>query len=252
MEQIDRAPKQFVEFGFKSGIAQRGDQCVNRFGGELTRLIDGFPDEAAATVAEQFHDLVRRKGQMVKRVLSEAIVDASDDLADGALPETCLLRLHVGSGETSTAERVSSPARSESKTPAIALSSPLDADTPILDPLPLEIELSDESEKARVIGVTDLNGQIVKLIRVLKKQYDEDLQQQRSREQHRYIHPLDLANAFNLNDVEYVRRLVKRARDAVNDSLAAFLITPIETEPLIENRRGRGYRLNPGIRFVTT
>ncbi|GAA6176391.1 hypothetical protein NBRC116593_23100 [Sulfitobacter pacificus] len=29
MEQIDRAPKQFVKFGFKSGIAQRGDQCVD-------------------------------------------------------------------------------------------------------------------------------------------------------------------------------------------------------------------------------
>ncbi len=41
MEQVDGAPKQFVEFGFKSGIAQRGDQGVDDIcdgGGDLVAL----------------------------------------------------------------------------------------------------------------------------------------------------------------------------------------------------------------------
>lgn len=229
-------------------------ELIGRFGGELTRLTEGFPDRPASDIADRFHNLFQRQGKAVRNVLGQAIAEASHELAAGSLPETCLLRLHVGWPSPSAAEPL--PPEPETITP-LSEPTPQTAPEPHTfsrpsgSPLPLQIELSTNPNKARILDVTDVSGRTVALIRALKAQHDEDLEGGLRREAHAYVHPLELSDMLGLEDPEHVRQLVKRARGTVRSSLEAIGIPLGHDEPLIERQRTLGYRLNPEVRFVS-
>nr|WP_281391399.1 7-cyano-7-deazaguanine synthase [Mesorhizobium sangaii] len=68
---------------------------LERFGSEIGRIIEGFPDQPSRQTALNIMELQRRHGQAVQETLAWGVKNYSAELIAGALPATSLLRMFL-------------------------------------------------------------------------------------------------------------------------------------------------------------
>lgn len=216
-------------------LADISDQAfLAEHAGELTRVVEGFPEEPADAIAQHSMSLLRRQGRTVQRVLEEAVADDKSALVRGELPEASLLRLHLAGGKWADTPRPPAPA---SSSPAPASGTPV---------LPLRVMLGARPGEGRIAGVTDLTARGTALVRALRTQRDASVKE--GRRPDRYIRREVLEADLNLDEVA-IRQSIKRTRDAVSEVLTALGETGPFDRVLIETGSGGGYRLNPSVRI---
>lgn len=114
---------------------------------------------------------------------------------------------------------------------------------------PLQLVLDDMAEKIVVRMFTEFSGEDLRLLRVLRREAKEDLVNELAPVDYKFVSSDQLAEELGIEEAT-VRKRVSKCRS----KFAKHYLERCGKEPsqdvLIETRHGRGYRLNPWVRFV--
>lgn len=225
----------------------------SRFGSEMPRLVDGYPDRTEVDVVNDIIALHQRHSESAASALKIAIENASADLAGGRVAETSLLRMIIGRRDADAAAAVSQlrdhePPRMVADEPSGRTAARPDADPP----WPAQINVVSETGEARVdlLGLLSLKGPGARLVIALRARHAEDSAAARPRATWGYVDQDELLDGMGLTDAEHLRQIVRRVRGAVSEALTAMEIAWNGKFPLIQNKPRSGYRLDPDARFV--
>lgn len=219
---------------------------MDRFGAELIDLAAGFPERVSREVVADALALHRRHGQAVQGVLQSSLAARAPALLQRQLPATSLLRMIV-------AERAGAAILPDLRQrPPLPTAEPepvaeADAATPSIFPLRVSLAIAHEARPiVTVHGLGSVEGAPAKVVGRLKPQHDEDLAEGLAPEDHRFV----LSATLSAASKEAAAQNVKRCRDLLAEYFEAIEGHPPPKPLLIENRRQKGYRLDPHCRFV--
>lgn len=216
---------------------------------ELTRIVSGYPETPAIDVARRVHDLHQRQGNIVIAVLEHAVETTAQMLVRHSLPETSLLRLILG--------RQPDLARPMQPTAAVDHSlhrpAPPASESnaaPALFPLQVAFYMDGKDHVIAVKNLGIVRGRPASVAHVLRDTYEADRAQGLSRERHSFV-PIGLINLPDRTSTDaLIRQLIKRCRSELGDFYRAVEGCPPLKPLLIENRRQKGYRLDPDCRII--
>lgn len=254
--EIDRIMA-FDYTGHAAALARLTDgEILAKFGGELARVLEGFPEDPIDGIGASCLALVRRHGSAVEGVLQTAIRAESHLIARRALPPDSLLGVWLlnsaaSPGGVVAVEALPAVIDRSSVKPSPAMASEERARrSPPTARSSLELVIDDGTREARVLDVTTLKGRGFELLRSLAEMRRGDRDVGLRFEDYRFAGARELAEELGLPDAEYLRRIVKRARDDVADCLGAFSEAPSDDVLIETGDRHRGYRLNPNVNLV--
>jgi hypothetical protein len=217
---------------------------VGRFGGHIARAAGSFANLTADEVMQKAVSLHQRHGQAVRSVLEMGFKTYAGALADGSLPDSCLLRMVGDSG---------------SRLADAATRDPVETDSPRRLPgdnrdfvSTSEIRLAlDRVERQVVIGgIEPIGGRgAFALAAELVGAYEKDRSEGLAPENYHYLRSLHLTKVLSTTE-HGLRRRVLRFRRRVADSFARRFGLPLAGDAVIQNRPWKGYRLNPMIRVL--
>src|SRR5262249_50419974 len=75
-------------------------EFATRFAGELAWLGSGFTGQVPDETMRCAINLFRRHGEVIRTIFRQTARDRSDELIDGSLPDSCLLRMVINSPTT--------------------------------------------------------------------------------------------------------------------------------------------------------
>lgn len=213
-----------------------------QFGSEISLLMQGFPDWPLGETFRRLVGLHRRQSGIVIGVLTKEISANAAELAQGQLPASSLLVLHMGSG---TSDLGTLPIE-DIAPPEIEAFENLDqevASEQDRDGLPnLEFRFDKGRPWVAIRGLCDLSGTAAIVTHLLRKPFDEDRIAGLEPDAHRYSHVTGLPGC-TMSKVN-VRAALSRCRKKVDQ---AFLLQRQTKAPkgfLIESRTGHGHRLS--------
>ena len=216
---------------------------VGRFGGHLARAANAVHGMTADQVVRSAIDLHRRHGAAVVGVLEHAIQAAALELAEGTLPDSCLLRMAAGGVDSSRRPLVRDRTEVAPTDPRFGIAEP---------PVTAEICLAVDQERKQVLvrGIPALKGPAAfALLGHLARQYEQDRNQGRAPENHAFIESGDLCGRLNTDD-DALRSRVLRVRRKIAQAFDSHAGLPLRNNAVIESRSWKGYRLNPSVRVV--
>lgn len=115
-----------------------------------------------------------------------------------------------------------------------------------------QIRFAIDDERREVLfeqGIC-LKNNSYRLVAELAKEFREDMHACRTQEEYRFVAVGDLADRLGKNADEDVRQQVRRVRRALDNEFRGTLGRLLGIDDIIENRQGRGYRLNPGLLLI--
>lgn len=223
----------------------------SRFAGETSRVVDCFPGLNPDEVGRRILDLHQRHSDAVGRVLEAAVTAHKTALVNHTLPATSLLVMSVSQGTVTYAPddgRQQGPFEEWIVQTESAEGAP--AEKAAAHEL-LQIAINAATGLVVVRDLVQLDAADSKLIRELRVLYDEDLSARRIPENHQYIHPETLAKQLDGIEPATLRRRISRCRKAVRTAYKKKMGRELPKDALIQNKPWKGYRLNPGVRFVS-
>ena len=212
---------------------------VGRFGGHVVRASAGFPDLPADQVMQNAISLHQRHGQAVLSGLEAGFKTHARALAEGSLPETCLLRIvgNEGGGVPSAAIRDPSEMDISRRTGH--------DEYDLLGTSEIRLALNQEAREVVIGGIEPIKGPAsYDLAALLVEAYEEDRSKGCAPENYRYVSSSALSKKLNVSDFG-LRRRVERFRKTVANSYERRLGLPISGDAVIQSRRWQGYRVNP-------
>lgn len=223
------------------------EKLMSEVGPELSRIAGGHPGRSTADVVRQTLDMHQRQAESIKGVLARLYRQQADALAGARLPATSLLVLYAGQAGQSA---LSEPA------PIRAASLPIEDAEVLADllpdpaaPLRVAFLREDDQDVVAVEGYCRLTGQVARIPVMLLP----DLLQGRADDLAVDVYPWTkagrLADAIGLSK-DAVRQNVMRLRKQISESYAAIHGVAPGSDPLVQTRRSRGYRLDPDIYFL--
>jgi hypothetical protein len=217
-----------------------------RYGGEISRAaryLPGSADENGRAIV----GLLQCHGRSVSAVLEAGLHQHAQDVSRLRLPLHCLLRLVFGPDASPPA--LETPPGPESARPAST--GPPKARPSASGPSTITaIAIDATHSRVLVEGLQPLRGpRTCALLAKLARQYREDQASGMRRENHRFIKPDKLAESLGVEDAT-LRRQVSRIRAELSGMFLEKYEMPLSQQALIQNRPGRGYRLNPGVQVV--
>lgn len=232
-----------------AGIDDRA--FLSTFGQELMRIASGYPDQRRADLMRRILDLHRRHGGLVVGVLETAIRENADRLARHELPESALVRLHLADG-AAAAPVIPVDPRGTAPPKQLPMETPVDA--PDLVPRqdrPLEVTfwVEDGRHVISVLGLGRVAGAPARTAHELRPEFDEDREAGLPRSEHRYVATGTLATRLATSK-DAVAQHVGRCRKELAQFHGLVFGSPPPRHLLIENKPGRGYRLDPDIRIL--
>ncbi|GLS81042.1 7-cyano-7-deazaguanine synthase [Paracoccus marinus] len=233
-----------------AGIDDRA--FMSTFGQELMRIAGGYPDQRRADLMRRILDLHRRHGGLVVAVLERAIRDNADRLARHELPDSALVRLHVADAAAVSPVLPADPRATPQRRQPPAQTS---GDAPDLVPdqdRPLEVTFGIENGRhvISVLGLGRVEGAPARTAHELRSEFDEDRQAGLPRAEHRYVQTGALATRLETSK-DAVAQHVGRCRKELAQYHQLVFGSPPPRHLLIENKPGRGYRLDPDIRILS-
>ncbi|MEX2519632.1 MAG: hypothetical protein WD969_09915 [Paracoccaceae bacterium] len=219
-----------------------------RFGGDVARIAQGYPEMAGGEVLRRCLDLQVRHGRAVRRVLEGAAAAHAPGLVGGALPSTSLLRVFMADA---------------TRDPAIVAITPGGADQIVAADearWPDEDEAHDGRLVVRLIGegrqrrievknLGTVDGAPAGPAFALRHQFAADRLDDRPPDDHRYV-PAGHMTPEAGSSKSAVTQNVKRCRKELAENYQTLVGRPPERALLIQNKKGSGYRLDPCIKLV--
>jgi 7-cyano-7-deazaguanine synthase in queuosine biosynthesis len=217
---------------------------AERFGAELARICDGFPERPSWQVTRDVVALQRRHGQNARAGMQAALCAHAAAVVAKTLPSTSLLRMFISdSGAMELATMSSDTDASQLR------ELPLDEDLRSIFPLKVTLEETGKRLRLTVRGLGSIEGAPVTAVKGLKPYHAEDVTAGLGPHEHRYVPAGGLAAAMSTSKQDTVQR-VRRCRRDLAEQYEAVEGVPPPTPLLIENRKQKGYRLDPNARFL--
>jgi 7-cyano-7-deazaguanine synthase in queuosine biosynthesis len=235
-ESFVRHAREFV------GLTEAG--FINRFGGHVARAAGCFADLTADGVMQKAVLLHQRYGQAVRSVLEMGFKTHARALADGSLPDSCLLRLIGDSGSRVADSATRDPTETDS-------SRRLPGDgRDFLRTSEIRLALDRVKRQVVIGGIEPIGGPgAFALAAELVDAYEKDRSEGLAPENYQYLRSLHLTKVLSITE-QGLRRRVMRFRKGVADSFARHFGLPLAGDAVIQNRHWKGYRLNPTIRVL--
>lgn len=214
-------------------IAKMSEYAFQTAYGQIFRALrhlPGSPDDGARAI----YDLHRRHADAVNAVITRGIAELAPRLADLSLPETCLASLIIAPvarqpvvAEADGAE--AQPSRQPCGEPARS---------------PIVFAIDDEERTIVFTCGTRIIGSASELIYMLAVRYREDLTNRKPKEKYQYIPTARLVDQLGIDDPT-LRQQVYRCRAWLSRNLKATLGRIPGPNEVIDNKKWKGYRLNP-------
>lgn len=238
-----------LEWTRHAGRMARTDESglMDRFGLEIARIAEGFPALPMREVIARSVRMHRAHGETVMTVVASSMLER---LGVGQpVPSSSLLGLYAVGGvpdeDPAVAER-------SGDTAMLPHDAGTDARDVIPDPdAPLTVAFyRDESGIAclKVEGLCDIRRDPAEVAHKLKPAFDADRAEGKAPEDHRFVATNEL---WADRGKASIRQNVKRCRQELADAYGTLHGRKPGRHLLIENRRTKGYRLDPAIRLVT-
>ena len=216
------------------------------FGVELSRALADMPGRREDNL-QQLFELHRRFGSQVTEVLADAFRRHARELAEGKLPDHCLMRLAAapddmpGQVEQATVE---GPAFSpEIGQPRISADSLFKRES-------VKLALDHQNELVVIEGLEPFSGdQMFPLFRYLVDLRDADVAQKRRDESYGFIATDELTEKLQCEE-DGLRALIYRTRQRICEAAEQAGAPALSRSDIIENKRSSGYRLNPTVRVI--
>ena len=223
---------------------------MESFGHEASRIFRGHPDLPRRTTLDLTLKMHQRHSRTVRNVLEAVLRERAAELVAQRLPATCLVLLHLGSGDGSVngvpkylTEQVSRETISEvdevDEVPEagarLRVAFFMDGERPVVD----------------VIGLTTVAGPHARVPHALKPAFEEDRHNGVAPEDHRYALGTSVPGLAGMNK-RAIRKSVERCRKLLAEEYERLHGEPPPQYLLIQNRPSRGYRLDPHIVDVST
>jgi 7-cyano-7-deazaguanine synthase in queuosine biosynthesis len=205
--------------------------------GEVFRALPYLGPDTAASAA-RVHDLHRRHGAAVTRVVDEALTRHATMAAMEALPDSCLLSL-VRAPLTRVPPLVDPPAETD-PSPA------LQAETSTRPELERPIRLAIDAAGKRVVfacGV-ELRGRSYDLFAELEREFRKDQAENRDPASYRLVPWQELGRRLDLGEPA-VRKGLTRLRSTIAEQFKTRLDVDLGEDEVVQNEVWQGYRLNP-------
>lgn len=218
---------------------------MTRFGSELLAIARGHPELGVDEVIERTTSMQRRHGEEVRKALARAYGMHAGALARGDFPPTSLLAmLPVGAAPAAASSRpmptVSpAPDTEESSTPPPRFGAALE----------VRLMRDGGTPGVEVTRLGAASGAHFQVVEELHPEHREDLRRRRAAADYRYLPVGELARRIGASK-SAIAVHVKRCRDDLAELFEAVFGAPPEDPLLIQNRRQKGYRLDPDARFV--
>lgn len=219
----------------------------SRFGVELSRIADGYPEIPREECLMKIFDLHQRQASIVVGVLAKEVLKNAQALVRGELPASCLLVLHVGQGTTlGDFEPVSPPVRLQQNA-----EDPTQTDEPAVDPdSPVTLVFSHQGGRPVVglSGICDLTGPAARITHLLRVPYEEDKQAGVAPEDHRYVHIARLPGVQMQKS--NVRTILTRGKKRIREAYLELFSREPPPDLVFQNKATLGHRLNPHCKAV--
>jgi 7-cyano-7-deazaguanine synthase in queuosine biosynthesis len=233
-------------------LGDLGEQrFMERFGHEASRIFRGQPDLPRKTALDLTLQMHRRQSNVVRKVLEAVLRQRAPDLVDQRLPATCLVRLHLGSGEEPGEKVPRYALDAEGREPSIEIEAIDEVDEVPEAGAPLRVQFFMQGQRhvVDVIGLTTVVGSRARVPHALRSVYDEDKRNNLRSEDHRYSVGLKLPGMADINK-DTIRTLVARCRRQLAEEYIELHGEPPPAQLLIQTRPSSGYRLDPSIIVV--
>lgn len=221
-------------------------EFLARFGLELTRAIGDMPGDREVNLRQLF-ELHQRHGTSVTEILADAFHRHADELAEGKLPDTCLVRL--AAAPDATPDQVGQAEREELRVPREKGEAPTDTDG-VFNPENMMLALDHEKQQVVIESLDVFSGdQMFPLFACLVDLRDDDMVQKRRDDNYKFMTPETLANKLGFDDAA-LRALIYRTRGRISEAAEKVGAPALSRNDVIEGKRSIGYRLSRAVRVV--
>lgn len=219
------------------------------FGSELSAIITGHPDLLPEHCLQLTLSMQQRHSEAVRSVLTAAIRDFATQITNGDVASSSLLMMHIGSISANPALSLPPDPRSAEERASLPSHIPRKDFRPDTSgPLKVAFIKVGDRHSLSVKGLCDIHGLPAKIAHGLKPMFDEDRRDGCHPDHHRYLRDhrtmgLGLSN-------EAFRKNVQHCRQTLAISYQELFGTQPPKPLLIQNKQGRGYRLDPTIELT--
>ena len=221
-------------------LASMSEQTFLSSFGQVFRVLPylpGSPDENAA----RLHDLHRRHGHIVEKVIDRELAQHATLTKSLSLPETSLLMLIQ-----SSAVRLATVDPAETEPPA---SEQAAADHSRTLERPLVFAIDEKRGKVLFRGGVEIGGAGFELVKALAVEFKEDVTSTRAPDECRFVEAEILAGRLGI-DQQGLRQRITRFRDTIEKRFLVAFDVQLADDDVIQNDPGQGYRLNPYLLLV--
>ena len=219
---------------------------MERFGHEASRIFRGHPDLPRRTALELTLNMHKRHSSAVKAVLKNTLDEKTAELVDRSLPETCLVRLHIGHANEALDQVPQYPSIAGSRVPISDID---EVDEVPEAGSPLCVSFSMDGAR-HVVDMTTVFGPPARVPHALKPAFDEGRRIGIAPADHRYQIGTTLPDLGGMNKTS-IRKAVARCRKQIATEYERLHGEPPPEHLLIQTKRSKGYRLDPGIIIVS-
>jgi 7-cyano-7-deazaguanine synthase in queuosine biosynthesis len=237
----------YIELARRLGRMNASD-FLAAFAVELSRALADMPGSRDDNLRQLF-ELHRRFGLQVTEVLAEAFRRHAGELAEGKLPEHCLVRLAAAPDDT--LERVDH-ATAQGPPSAPEVGQPRIGADLLFDRENIKLALDHRNELVVIEGLKPLAGdQMFPLFESLVELRDADVAQRRRDENYTFVASNKLAEKLQFRDEgEGLRALIYRTRRRICEAAEDAGAPALSQNDIIENERSSGYRLSLTVRVL--
>jgi 7-cyano-7-deazaguanine synthase in queuosine biosynthesis len=235
----------YIELARKLGRTAPKDFLAD-YGVELSRALGDMRGDREDNLSRLFQ-LHRRFGSQVMDVLAEAFQRYARELAEGTLPEHCLVRLAAGPDEK---PRQVDQAGAEEPVAARDVDHPLARAVAVFDRENVVLALDHDNQHVVIEGLDPFSGdQVFRLFERLAGLRENDVAEKRREENYKFDDPATLAGDLNCDD-QALRALIYRTRRRISGAAEEIGAPALSQNDIIENLRSAGYRLSRAVRVV--
>ena len=219
---------------------------ITTFGTEFARIAEGHPEQSKQAVLDQCIAMHKRHGKSVKQVLDQVLGERSHEIFLGKLSATSLVALILGQQGERLNTLLTGPQAAASRIPE---SGPEDEVDIVPDPEdPLQVSFARERGRpvVKIHGLCVLAGPNATVPTNLKSTFLEDLDNNLSQENYRYVATGTLATSQNTTK-SAIRQQVNRCRQILGDNYEMLHDKALDQDRFIQTRSPKGYRLAPSI-----
>lgn len=221
---------------------------MERFGQEVSRILRGHPDLPGRTALDLALKMHHRQSSVVREVLASVLRERADDLVSQRLPATCLVRLHLGSGEGSLPQYLGGQDERATSSEVETVNE-IDAVPEAGAPLHVAFLMEGTRPVVDVMGLTSVIGPPARVPHALKPVFDDDRRNGVAPEDHQYSIGTSLPGLIDMTKGS-IRKAVQRCRKQIAEEYTRLHGVPPAGDLLIQTRRSSGYRLDPYIVVV--